>query len=102
MAFIKCSGGGKMRETILWENPNSTASFASQQLALNYGGVTHTIADYDYIGIRYIYLTTNSAYLNFISDLYSVRNFGNFLSFLGVCIPRVGFVEIIFSLCKYL
>ena len=54
MAFIKCSGGGKLKETILWENPNPSGNFAAQTITLNYGGVTHNISNFDYIRFQYI------------------------------------------------
>ena len=45
MAFIKCSGGaGKLKETLLWENPNPTKQFAEQTITLN-----GNIFNYEYI-----------------------------------------------------
>ena len=53
MAFIKCSGGGKLKETVLWTNPDATVGFSGQTITLDYGGVTHDIDNYDYISINW-------------------------------------------------
>ena len=55
MAFIKCSGGGKLKETLLWENPNPTKSFAQQEVILNYD-----INNFEYLKFCNIYLTTDT------------------------------------------
>ena len=53
MAFIKCSGGGKLKETILWENPDPSVNFSDQTIIFDYGGVIHDINDYEYISLKW-------------------------------------------------
>ena len=53
MAFIKCSGGGgKLKETELWKNPNiatgNVKSFSSQTINLNY-----SIDNFEYLKFNY-------------------------------------------------
>ena len=73
MAFIKCSGGGKLKETKLWENPDTTKTFATQTITLNYGGVIHNAKDYDFLKLTYI-RATGAAFQNESYEAYSSWN----------------------------
>ena len=55
MAFIKCSGGGKLKETVLWTNPDATKSFSESTLSLS-----QSFKNFDYLKIIFIYSTTNT------------------------------------------
>ena len=49
MAYVKCSGGGKLKETKLWENPNPSAStFLAQTIILN-----DSITNFEYIEVEF-------------------------------------------------
>ena len=48
MAFIKCSGGWKLKETILWTNSSPSSNFSAQSVTLS-----SSIDNFDYIKFRY-------------------------------------------------
>jgi len=49
MAFIKCSGGGKLKDTILWRNPNgATENFPAQSVGLDY-----PYTNFDYLEFKW-------------------------------------------------
>ena len=69
MAFIKCSGGaGKLKETLLWQNPNPTKSFAAQTITLN-----EPMNTFEFLKIICNYTTSNTTnyfkYCFLITDL---------------------------------
>lgn len=54
MAFYRCSsGGGTLKETVLWTNPNPSANFNSQNVTLS-----EDISNYDFI--KFVWQNANS------------------------------------------
>ena len=74
MAFIRCGGGkATLKSTTLWSNPNPSSSFSAQTVTLS-----QSMANFDYIRIRFQYSTSNTEQWNVI---YSVAGLdGNTVS----------------------
>lgn len=66
---VTCEGGG-YAETVLWENPAPTSTFASQTITLS-----DDITNYDQIEFIYAYDTTNQSGIYVDSIIYKVSDF---------------------------
>jgi hypothetical protein len=93
MAFIKCSGGGKLRETILWTNPSPTSAFTAST------GMCAIPSNSLYIKIYYTFsVNTQTQISNIIFETLEYKNFYSgyganwFLGFMGAKIGSSGYV----------
>ena len=72
MAFIKCSGGGKLKETILWENPKPTSNFAAQTIMLS-----QDMNNFDYLAFNIRAITIREYQMKMIYPVIDVKNSNN-------------------------
>lgn len=86
MAFYRCgSGGGTLKETVLWTNPDSTVNFAAQNVTLS-----DSISNYDYIKIKYRGTPLVDYYSSAIIEVSELKKLldgttrGEFTVFMGV------------------
>lgn len=69
LCTLRKSGGGKMKETVLWTNPNTTVGFASSNINLS-----DNISKYKFISIKAQVNTNISNALDYYFDTTDVVN----------------------------
>ena len=88
MAFLPMMmGGGTMKETVLWTNPNTTADFAAQDITLS-----ESIQNYDYIKVYIAF--AKDALTSVWSELMPVNDFLNTVDVSGRGRGTLGINEI--------
>lgn len=70
LCTLRKSGGGKMKETVLWTNPSPTSDFAGATLTLS-----DNISHYKYIGIVGVY--SKNATTDTLETIYSTDEIVN-------------------------